>query len=142
MPYRPKRSFAISTKGVAEGDFTFIYGYPGRTYEYITSDAVRYIADKSNPAKIALRTARLDIMNRHQAADPAVRIKYAAKNASVSNAWKKWQGETKGVVRLDVVSQKEALERSFAEWAAAKPEYAGLTDRLHSLYVDLEPSAL
>ncbi len=141
VPYRPKRSFAISTKGVAEGDFTFIYGYPGRTYEYITSDAVRYIADKSNPAKIALRTARLDIMNRHQAADPAVRIKYAAKNASVSNAWKKWQGETKGVVRLDVVSQKEALERSFAEWAADKPEYTGLTDRLHSLYVELEPYA-
>jgi len=141
VPYRPKRSFAISTKGVKEGDFTFIYGYPGRTYEYITSDAVRYIAEKSNPAKIALRTARLDIMNRYQAADPAVRIKYAAKNANVSNAWKKWQGEAKGVVRLDVVSQKETLEKEFAQWAADKPEYAGLTDRFRALYAELEPYA-
>lgn len=141
VPYKPKRSFAISTKGVKEGDFTFIYGYPGRTYEYITSDAVRYIALKSNPAKIALRTARLEVMNKYQAGDAAVRIKYAAKNASVSNAWKKWQGETKGVVRLGVVAQKEALEEAFAEWAADKPQYAGLTDRFRDLYGRLEPYA-
>ncbi|MDE7134306.1 MAG: S46 family peptidase, partial [Rikenellaceae bacterium] len=141
VPYTPKRSFAISTKGVKEGDFTFIYGYPGRTYEYITSDAVRYIAQKSNPAKIALRTARLDVMNRYQGGDAAVRIKYAAKNASVSNAWKKWQGETKGVVRLGVVAQKEALEEAFAEWAADKPQYAGLVDSFSNLYGQLEPYA-
>ena len=141
VPYKPKKSFVISTKGVKEGDFTFIYGYPGRTYEYITSDAVRYIVEKSNPAKIALRTARLDIMNRYQALDPAVRIKYAAKNASVSNAWKKWQGESKGVIRLNVIKAKEELESAFNAWAQGKPEYEGLVDEFKSLYAELEPYA-
>ena len=53
VPYRPKKYFKISTAGVGEGDFTFIYGFPGSTREYVTSDEVRYIGEVSDPAKIA-----------------------------------------------------------------------------------------
>ena len=62
QPYRPARHFAVSTKGVKEGDFTMIYGYPANTQEYVISDAVEYVAEVSNPMKIALRTERLDII--------------------------------------------------------------------------------
>ena len=70
-----------------------IYGFPGNTQEYILSDAVAYIAERSDPAKIAIRTGRLDIISAAQESDPALRIHYAAKHASIANAWKKWQGE-------------------------------------------------
>ncbi len=141
VPYVPKKSFTISLKGIRRGDFTFVYGFPGRTYRYLHSEAVRYIQEKSDPHKVKLRTLRLDIMNRAQAADPAVRIQYAAKNASVSNAWKKWQGEMKGLRRLGTVAKKRAFEREFEAWAADKPEYAGVTERLSALYDSLEPYA-
>ena len=92
VPYRPKKHFTISTKGVREGDFTMIYGFPGNTQEYILSDAVAYIAEHSDPAKIAIRDGRLAIIAAAQAGDPALRIHYAAKHAAIANAWKKWQG--------------------------------------------------
>ncbi|MDE5945620.1 MAG: S46 family peptidase [Rikenella sp.] len=139
VPYVPKKSFTISLRGVEPGDFTFVYGFPGRTYQYLHSEAVRYIQEKSDPHKVKLRTLRLDIMNRAQAADPAVRIQYAAKNASVSNAWKKWQGEMKGLKRLGTVAKKRAFEERFEAWAADRPEYAGVTGRLSVLYDSLEP---
>ncbi len=77
-----------------------IYGFPGNTQEYILSDAVAYIAERSDPAKIAVRTGRLDIISAAQECDPALRIHYAAKHASIANAWKKWQGEALGIGRL------------------------------------------
>ncbi|WP_294593159.1 S46 family peptidase [uncultured Rikenella sp.] len=141
VPYVPKKSFTISLRGMRPGDFTFVYGFPGRTYQYLHSEAVRYIEEKSDPHKVNLRTLRLNIMNRAQAADPKVRIQYAAKNASVSNAWKKWQGEMKGLQRLGTVDKKRDFEAKFEVWAADKPEYAGTTQRLAALYDSLEPYA-
>lgn len=142
VPYTPKKSFTISLKGVQPDDFTFIYGFPGRTYEYLHSEAVRYILEKSDPEKVALRTTRLNIMNEAMAKNPATRIQYAAKNARVSNAWKKWQGEMKGLERLGTVDKKVKFEQQFETWAADKPEYKGITIRLQELYDELEPYAL
>ncbi len=138
VPYRPKQFFTISMAGADEGDFTFVYGFPGRTYEYITSDAVDYMVNLGNPHKIALRTIRLDIMTAEQERDVATRIMYASKHAGVANAWKKWQGELKGIVRLDVVGQKRALEAQFTDWAANKPEYSNVLPALSDLYRDLD----
>lgn len=134
VPYKPKRFFNISAKGIKEGDFTMVYGFPGRTNEYIMSDAVEQIAKVSNPHKIKLRTLRLDVQRREMAKDPAVRIKYASKNAGVSNSWKKWQGEMKGIIRLKAIENKKEFERNFARWAEGKPEYEGLVEKMHDLY--------
>ena len=134
VPYRPKRHFPISTKGVKEGDFTMIYGFPGNTQEYVTADAVEYVAEVSNPMKIALRTIRLDIISEAQSKDVATRIAYAAKHASIANAWKKWQGESLGLERLGTADKKRAYEKNFATWAADKPQYTTLLDSMHAAY--------
>ncbi|HAD56696.1 MAG TPA: peptidase S46, partial [Alistipes sp.] len=73
VPYRPRHWFPVSTAGMDEGDFTFVYGCPGSTREYVTSDHVARVM-ASNPNKIRMRTERLDIINAAMAADPAVRI--------------------------------------------------------------------
>ena len=138
VPYTPKRFFTISRAGVKEGDFTFIYGCPGSTQEYIHSEGVRYVAEISDPAKVALRTLRLDIQRKYMSQSQAVRIQYSSKNSSVSNAWKKWQGEMKGIAKNNVVEKKRKYEAAFNRWAEGT-EYAGLTDRLAALYKELEP---
>lgn len=137
IPYIPRKFFTISTKGVNEGDFTFVYGFPGRTSEYIHSSAVDYIQNMSNPAKINLRTQRLNVQKKYMSLDQAVRIQYSAKNASVSNAWKKWQGEKGGLARLNTVAKKKEFEKEFATWAKGG-EYEGVLEKLDSLYCELK----
>lgn len=137
VPYQPKRRFKVSTEGIAEGDFTMIYGFPGNTQQYITSDAVRYVQHRSDPMKIDLRTRRLEIIGRAQESDPAIRIQYAAKHANIANAWKKWQGEVLGLRRLNTIAAKEAYEADFRHWAADKPEYASLLDSMHAAYASV-----
>ncbi len=134
VPYRPKRHFTVSTKGVREGDFTMIYGFPGNTQEYILSDAVRYIARQSDPAKIAIRDGRLAIIAEAQASDPALRIFYAARHASIANAWKKWQGEVLGLERRKVCEEREAYEERFAAAVADHPDYRGLLPQMKAEY--------
>ena len=139
VPYRPARHFEVSTKGIDEGDFTMIYGFPGNTQEYVTADAVDYVAKMANPMKIALRTIRLDIISEAQAKDVATRIAYAAKHANIANAWKKWQGESLGLERLGTAEKKRAYEAEFAAWAADKLQYANLLDSMHAAYNEVIP---
>ena len=138
VPLRPKKFFKINAKGISEGDFTMVYGFPGTTREYLFSDAVKNTALVSNPHKIALRTLRLDIQKREMDKDQAVRIKYASKQARVANAWKKWQGEAKGIIRLNAIGKKQAFEAQFDKWAEDKPEYAGIVERFKELYASIE----
>ena len=118
-----------------------VYGYPGRTQQYVLSPAVDYLVNHSNPQKIRLRTLRLDVMNREQAKDPAVRIQYSSKNAGVSNSWKKWQGETRGIINAGTIAKKQDFERRFQQWAvdSGRQEYINLIPAMKELYCQLEP---
>ncbi len=138
VPYRPRKSLKISRAGVKEGDFTFVYGCPGSTQEYVHSEAVRYIQDVSDPEKIALRTTRLNIMKKYMDQSQAVRIQYSSKYASVANAWKKWQGEEKGLRKNKVVPVKQDYEARFEEWARGT-RYAWTTEMLQNLYAQRNP---
>lgn len=111
-----------------------VFGYPGTTVEYLPSDAISQLIEVENPHKIAIRTAILGIMNAAMDADEALRIKYAAKAAGVANAWKKWQGETKGLKRFKTVENKQELEKKFENWAQGKEKYAGLLEEYRKLY--------
>lgn len=139
-PYHPRRYFKLSTAGVKEGDFTFVYGFPGRTKEYITSDAVRYTSEIADPNGIDIRTMRLDIQRKYMSASQDVRIRYSAKNQRISNAWKKWQGEVKGIRKMNTVENKKAYEAAFREWAKGS-DYEGLLDNLADVHAKLEPCA-
>ena len=138
VPYHPKKFFKISTKGVKEGDFTFVYGCPGSTKEYVTSDEVEYTGSVSDPKKIDLRTKRLDIMKKYMGQSQAVRIQYSSKAANVSNAWKKWQGEEKGIRRMKTVEKKKEYQERFKEWAKGT-RYEGLVEKLEALYQKRNP---
>ena len=138
VPYKPKKYFRISTKGVHEGDFTFIYGFPGRTQEYIHSEGVRYIEEIGDPHKIALRTLRLNIQDKYMDQSQKVRIQYSSKNAGVANAWKKWQGEVKGIKKMKTVQNKQEFEKAFDRWAQGG-EFDGVIAKIAGIYRDLEP---
>ncbi|MDL2251811.1 S46 family peptidase [Odoribacter sp. OttesenSCG-928-J03] len=133
-PYTPASFFKISTKGVQEGDFTMVFGYPGTTTEYLPSFAIDQLIKTENPHKIAIRTAKLNIIKNAMNSDELLRIKYSAKAAGVANAWKKWQGESKGLTRFRSVENKQILENQFQEWAKGNKKYSGLVTDFKTLY--------
>lgn len=141
VPYHPKKFFTISTEGVKEGDFTFIYGCPGSTTEYLTSAGVRYIEELSDPLKIELRTIRLDVQKKYMSQSQAVRIQYSSKNASTANAWKKWQGEVIGLRRNAIIERKRQYEAGLRAWSAGG-QYEGLIEDIAAVYKLMEPYAL
>lgn len=143
VPFKPKKYLNISMNGVREGDFTMILGYPGRTDQYLTSDALEMIALKALPAKIDIRTERLNALQDEMARGPENRLRYASKYVGISNAWKKWIGVTNGVERSGAVDNKKKTEDAFEKWAAelpADPEgYATLMDEFSRLYNIYKP---
>ncbi|MCR4659569.1 MAG: S46 family peptidase [Bacteroidales bacterium] len=141
QPYHPLRHLEISLKGVDEGDFTFVFGYPGTTRRYVTHDAVNLAANVENPIRIAMRDIRLRNYKAAQELSPALRLRYATPVANIANGWKKWQGETLGINRLHGVEQKRSQEAAFRRWAAGKPEYRNVLGQLESLYKRLRPVA-
>lgn len=138
VPYHPKKFFPINLKGIKEGDFTMVFGYPGTTQRYIPSQAVNLIMNQSDPAKVAIRTVKLDIWAGQMKTNPKIRIQYADKYVSASNAWKKWQGEIKGLQRLDAVNVKIAGEVEFKKWVASDPKriqkYGTVLSEFNNLY--------
>ena len=138
-PYKPLRFMEISLKGVDEGDFTFVFGYPGTTKRYVTSDEVDLAANVENPIRIKMRDIRLNHYKAAMEQSPSQRLKYASRVASIANGWKKWQGETQGIERLKGVQQKKEQERVFQEWANDKTEYSEVLAQLGANYRNMSP---
>jgi peptidase S46-like protein len=141
VPYKPKFYFPISLDGVQENDFSFVFGYPARTNEYLPSYAVEMITEVGNPNKIELRETRLGIFKKYSAKDPEIRIKYATKDARVANYWKKMIGESGGIKRMNGIERKKEFENQFAEWAVlpGNSKYTQLLLELEKRYNQLTP---
>ena len=139
VPMKPKRHFPISLKGVEPGDFTMVFGYPGSTEQYVPSYKVDMTMNVNNPVRIAMRTRILDVMKASMESDPLIRIQYASKAAGVSNGWKKWIGENRGLRRLNAIERKQAEETEFKAWAE-NGKYDGLIDMYEQEYNALVPT--
>jgi hypothetical protein len=143
VPYTPKHFLPISLDGVEKGDFTMVYGFPGRTQEYLPAVAVEQIATKLNPAKIAIRDKTLKIMDEDMRKDAATKIQLASRYAGISNAWKKWSGESLGLAKSKAVAKKQAYEKEFAEAVEGnenwKKSYSNLLGDFQKTYNEADP---
>ena len=108
-PYKPKHFLPVSLDGIEEGDFTMVFGFPGRTNEYLPAVAVEQITQKVNPSNIAIREAALKVIDANMKADDQIRIQYASKQARIANAWKKWIGENLGIEKSGCRSYKTSI---------------------------------
>jgi len=146
IPYSPKKSLKISLKGIKENDFTMVFGFPGRTMEYLPAIAVEQIRTVNDPAKIAIRDKALLIIDGYMRKDEALKIKYAAKYASIQNAYKKWQGEVLGLTKTNAFLKKKNYENIFQQRlnanAGLKQQYGNVLQNLAEAYKNMEPFGL
>ena len=145
VPYTPKHFLPISLDGVAEDDFTLVFGYPGKTNEYLPAVAIEQIVNELNPAKIEIRDRALKVADGFMRKDNAIKIQYASKYASIANYWKKWIGETQGLKKSNAVAVKREAEKAFQEKvvkAGKQKEYGTLLADFEKNYTEIAPYAV
>jgi len=143
-PYTPNHYLPISLDGVEENDFTLVFGFPGRTNEYLPAVGVNQIVNVLNPAKIEIRENALKIVDSYMRKDDAIKIKYASKFASIANYWKKWIGESQGINQTNAIAKKQELEKEFSKIVEAKDlvGYKTLLSDFEKLYKEIESVSL
>jgi hypothetical protein len=143
VPYTPLHSFPISLKGYEKGDFTMVYGFPGRTQEYLTSYAVDLVMNQQDPIRVKLREKRLAIMDGDMKNNDTIRLMYTARYASVANYYKKWSGEMLGLKKSNAVGRKQQLEQEFLNSLSAdatkKEKYTNLLNQFKKIYLEYAP---
>jgi len=144
VPYQPKHYLPVSLDGVEEGDFTLVFGFPGRTNEYLPAVAVDQIVNVLNPAKIEIRDNALKIIDSYMRTDADIKIKYASKFASTANYWKKWIGENQGIEKSGAIENKKELEAEFSKIVAEKDlvGYQTLLSDFERLYTEIQDVSL
>ena len=145
VPYTPKHFLPVSLDGIAEDDFTLVFGYPGKTNEYLPSVAINQIANELNPAKIEIREQALKVADGFMRKDNAIKIQYASKYAGTANYWKKWQGETLGIKKSNAIAVKKEAEKKFQEKvskAKKEKEYGSILNDFEKNYTEIAPYAL
>ena len=144
VPYSPKHFLPISLDGVTEDDFTLVFGYPGKTNEYLPAVAIEQIINELNPAKIEIRDKALKVADGFMRKDNAIKIQYAAKYAKIANYWKKWIGETQGLKKSNAVVLKKESEKVFQQKiikAGKEKEYGTLLADFEKNYAEIAPYA-
>ncbi|WP_281980094.1 S46 family peptidase [Tenacibaculum mesophilum] len=139
VPYKPKHFLPVSLDGIEEGDFTMVFGFPGRTNEYLPAVAIKHITQEFNPSNIAIREAALKEIDAQMKASDAVRIKYASKQARIANAWKKWIGENLGIKKSNAIAERQAFEATFKKALKEKgleKTYGNILPEFEKLYAD------
>jgi len=142
VPYKPAYHFPISLKGVHEGDFTMVFGYPGSTEQYVPSYHIDMLINYVYPKMIELRSAKLDIIVADMESDPGVRIQYASKRSGISNSWKRWIGEKSGMTKLGTIQKKQDFEAGFADWVNSSRKrsksYGHILPEYNNLYKEFK----
>jgi hypothetical protein len=138
-PLKPKHFLPVSIKGIKDGDFAMIYGYPGSTNRYETSYGIKLKNEINNPVLVSLRDMRLKNMYEQMVKDPAVKLKLASDYAGIANYWKFYDGETKQLVKFKTYEDKQAYEQKFATWAKGKAEYENLLTEYNKNYIAWTP---
>lgn len=121
IPLKPKHHLPVSIKGVQDGDFAMVMGFPGSTSRFISSYALQNTMDVTNDIRYKARTVKLDIMKEEMDKDPKTRLQYASKHANIANYWKYSFEQNKALKQLNTMGNKKAIEEKFTAWVNADP---------------------
>lgn len=121
VPYKPRVWLKLSTEGVTEGDFTFVMGYPGRTYRNNLAVEIEYDFN----AMVKRMAEFQDIINFIESAskgDKETEIRYASMLKGLYNSLKNMQGKVEGMKKVDLIARKKEQEKELLAWINASPD--------------------
>ena len=132
--FAPAQHLKVNIAPRTPGEFTMVFGYPGRTQEYLTAVEMDQLVNVENARRVEVRDVLLSIMDEEMRADAAVQLKYASKYARIANGWKKWIGQIEGVQFSKGLDRKRKLEAEFTARLVADAnlwdKYSGLLNEI------------
>ncbi len=138
VPYEPEVFLPISTKGVKDGDFTMIIGFPGRTMRYRSSYSIENNQNFSYPYRIKVFSDWIDILRQAAKESEEAAIKVASYDQMLSNSLKNYQGMLEGFKKGHLLERKRAEERAFIEWVNSdkklRARYGDILPEIAKLY--------
>jgi hypothetical protein len=142
VPFKPAHFLPVNISGVKEGEYSMVYGFPGRTDHLLTSYAVDFVMNESNPMRIDFRDQSIAVLEGAMRSSDELRIKYAAKQSDIANAWKKWKGQQIGLTNFDAIGMKQKFEYEYSSKCKLEENsaYAGLLDALKKKYDEANPT--
>ena len=134
VPLSTPKYLNISLAGFEPNDYAMIMGFPGSTSRYLTGDEVKQRMFQENEPRIAMRDVTLNIIREEMAKSEDIAIRYANKQARISNYWKNSIGMNKAIVDNKVVETKLANEAAFKAWAQqnGNNEYANVVEKINA----------
>ena len=133
VPLSTPKYLSISIKGLNEGDYAMILGFPGSTSRYLTESEVTERMYTTNQSRIDMRTVRLEVLREAMAKSDKTRIQYASKFAGSSNYWKNSIGMNQAIADNKVLEAKAEVEKQFKAFAQGKPEYEGVVEKINDI---------
>lgn len=140
VPLKTPKFLPISIKGLNQGDYAMIMGFPGSTERYLTQSEVKQRMGANNQAMIDMRGVRLEVLRKFMDASDKTRIQYASKFAGSSNYWKNSIGMNKAIIDNNVLGTKAELEKNYAAFAKGKPEYEGVVEKIDAIIGQSTPT--
>jgi hypothetical protein len=145
VPFKPKRFLKVEPRGVAEGDFVFLLGYPGRTYRHSTASYLAYEEEVRMPYVVNWYAWQIDLMEKTGAGDRGVALKHAARIKGLANTMKNYRGKLKGMKRLGLVERRRGEEEKLQEFIAGndkrRAEYGTILSDIEKIYRQMRPRA-
>ena len=130
VPYKAPVSLEVNISGIKENDFTMVFGFPGKTEQYLTSNAVNNYLEKILPARIEMRKNSLKHIDAVMNLNELNYLKYSSKQSRISNAYKKWIGQDLGLRKKEAIKLKKLNEE---KWMANNLENTQLLNKIIEL---------
>jgi len=116
VPYEPKSFLKVSAKGVSDGDFVMVAGYPGRTNRYRTANEVENQFEWAYPEGKMLRERFIEIIKETAPEGSDERIKYESLIAGLANYAKNFTSMIEFYGKSTMLEDRKGRESELANW--------------------------
>ena len=141
VPYQPKRFIQVDPKGVDEGDYVMLIGYPGRTARHKTASFLTYEQDVRLPYVVDLYQWQIDQMDQAGKVDRSIALKLSSRMKSLANVEKRSRGQLKGLLRKNIVGTRAAAEAELQLFInsddARQKEHGNLLAEIADVYTEM-----
>ena len=119
VPFKPRRFLRVAARGVNEGDFVFLLGYPGRTFRHSTASYLAFEEEVRMPYVADWYAWQIDLMEKMGAEGRGVALLHAARIKGLANTMKNFRGKLKGMKRLGLVERRREEEKALQRFVEA-----------------------
>lgn len=145
VPYQPKKHIQVEPKGVAENDFVFLLGYPGRTARHKTGAFLEYEEETRLPFVVDLYQWQIELMEAMGSQDRSVALKHSSRMRSLANVEKRSRGQLKGLKRAQITQGRKAKEAQLQSFIESDPQrlekYGDVLQEIAQGYGEIESDA-